>query len=130
MKWILRFYWIISLAFATLANAGAAEAKDLCPPAFASLCKIQLAQQSGGVVGTIMMSLIILAAIVSLFYLIFGGARFITAAGDQGKTAQARSHIIAAIVGLIISLCSFLIVNVVMYVITGKGIGNMSIPML
>jgi hypothetical protein len=132
MKWLLRLYSVLMVASAVFSNVSIADAqtKKLCPPAFASLCNIDLGGQAGGIVGTVMVTLMILAIVICLFFLIFGGYRFITAAGDQGKTAQARTHIVAAIVGLIVSLLAFFIVNIVTYVITGKGIGNLSIPKL
>lgn len=132
MKWVLRMYSTLGVAAAMLASAGAAHARELCPPAYASLCGFAkgFSGNAGGVVGTIIQVLIIIAAITSLFFLIFGGARYITAAGDQGKTAQARAHIIASIVGLIISLSAFLIVNVIMTLITGQGVSGMQLPKL
>ena len=127
MKWLLRFYSVLLVAFAALSSAGAAQARELCPAAFASLCKIKIDEQAGGIIGTIMVVLFIIAIVTCLFFMIFGGIRYITAAGDQGKTQQARSHIIAALVGLIIALCAFFIVNIVSHLFGGVGLMNLEI---
>jgi pilus assembly protein TadC len=130
MKWILRFYSVFMVAFAALTSVGTAHAAELCPAAFAALCKIKIGEQAGGIIGTFMVVLFIIAIITCLFFIIFGGYRYITAAGDQGKTAQARTHIIAALVGLIIALCAFFIVNMVSYVFVGNGLMNITMPKL
>jgi hypothetical protein len=131
MKWLLRFYSFLMVAFAALSSAGAVQARELCPPGpFAGLCGIKIGEQGGGIIGTIMVVLFIIAIVTCLFFIILGGIRYITAAGDTGKTQQARTHIISAIVGLVIALCAFFIVNIVSYIFVGKGLLNMSLPKL
>lgn len=128
MKLILRTIPTLLVAAAGLANAGIVQAKTLCPVGggFEGLCNIKIGENGGGIVGTIVIVLLIIAIVVSLFFIIFGGVRYVTAAGDQGKTQQARSTIIAAIVGLVIALSAFLIVNVVSYVFTGGGLERLN----
>lgn len=57
--------------------------------------------------------LLITIIILSLFFLIFGGIRWITSSGDKAKLDSARKTIIYAIVGLALALLSFFIVNLV-----------------
>lgn len=57
--------------------------------------------------------LLIFAILLSLFFLIYGGISFITSAGDKQKVVAARQKLTYAIVGLIIVLASFFIVNFV-----------------
>jgi small-conductance mechanosensitive channel len=102
----------------------------LCPSGqFNSLCSLK-ADKVGTVVGTIITTLMILAVIICVFFLLWGGIRWTMSGGDKGKIDQARGTIIAAIVGLVISLLSFFIVNVVLYIITGSGITAMQLPTL
>lgn len=49
--------------------------------------------------------------ILTLFFLIYGGISFITSGGDKQKVVNARHKLTFAVVGLIVVLFSFFIVN-------------------
>lgn len=123
----LSFFTFVALFFQT----GIVYADSLCPTSdnFKNLCNIK-GGDAGSAVGKIVSILLILAIILSLLYLIYGGIKYITSGGDKAKIDGARSHITAAIVGLIISLLSFFIINVVTYVFTGQTFGNFTLPTL
>lgn len=55
----------------------------------------------------------VLAVIVALFFLVYGGISFITSGGDKQKVMQARLKLTYAVVGLIIIFLSFFIINLV-----------------
>ena len=74
--------------------------------------------------------LLILAVVVALFFLVWGGVRWTMSGGDQAKVQAARSSIIAAIVGLVIAFLAFFIVSFVLSFFTGQGLGNFAIPTL
>lgn len=61
----------------------------------------------------------IIAALLVFFYLIWGGIDWITSGGDKGQTEKARNKITAAIVGLIVLLASFAILQLVLRFFTG-----------
>jgi hypothetical protein len=104
--------------------------EPLCPPGnFAGLCNLKI-NSASGIVGVIIQTLMLIAIIVSIFFLIYGGIRYITSGGDKGKIDQARSTLVAALVGLVISLLAFFIVNLVLIFFTGNGISSMSVPTL
>jgi len=120
----------------TLTSAGTVFAQvqpvsePLCPPGnFAGLCNLKI-DSASGIVGVILQTLMIIAILVSLFFLIYGGIRYITSGGDKGKIDQARGTLVAALVGLVISLVAFFIVNLVLIFFTGKGISSISVPTL
>ncbi len=123
----------ISLALTSVGTAFAQQqqvSRPICPPgAFSSLCNLKVGSASG-IVGTIIQVLLIIAILASLFFLIFGGIRYITSGGDKGKIDQARGTLTAALIGLVISLVSFFIVNFLLIFFTGQGISSMSIPTL
>ncbi len=119
---------IFSFLF-VLPGSASAAAHSLCPSAFANLCKMQ-ADTAGGIAGNIVTVLIIIAIILSLVYLVYGGIKWITSGGDKAKVEAARSHITAAIIGVVIALLSYLILNVVVYVFTGKTFNSFSLPKL
>lgn len=104
---------------------------DLCAPGFENLCKLRLENRGAeGIVGKIVSILLILAIVLALLYLVFGGIKYITSGGDKAKIDAARSHITSAIIGLIISLVAYFVINIVTYVFTGSSISGFTIPTL
>jgi TRAP-type C4-dicarboxylate transport system permease small subunit len=69
------------------------------------------------------------AIIVCLFFIIWGGVRWVTSGGDKTKVMEARSHIIAAVVGLVITFLVFLIFSVILSIFR-LSLANISLPVL
>lgn len=65
------------------------------------------------VIGNAITIMIILAVILAIIFFILGGISWITSGGDKSKITAARSRITFAIIGLIIALVAFFIVNIV-----------------
>jgi hypothetical protein len=88
---------------------------DTCPTdtGFAALCSIKAAD-FGPMVGKVVTVMLIIAAVVSLFFLIWGGIRWVTSSGDKTKVEAARNTIISALVGLIIAFLAYFIFSVVL----------------
>lgn len=117
------------VALAALAPVSA-YAAVICPTGqFSNLCNLQ-PSKAGNIVGVVIQVLLIIAIILSLFYLIWGGVRYIMSGGDKGKIDQARSTLTAAIIGLVISLLAFFIVGLILQVFTGQGLTTLQIPKL
>lgn len=55
--------------------------------------------------------MLIVAAIVFVFMLIWGGIRYITSGGDKAQTESARGTLTAAIIGLVIVFSAWAILN-------------------
>ena len=51
--------------------------------------------------------------IVALFFLLWGGIRWITSSGDKTKVQAARNTLIYATIGLIIIFLSYFIINII-----------------
>ena len=68
----------------------------------------------GQIVGFVVGFIITLSFLAALLYITIGAFQWITSGGDKQKVADARNHIIAAIIGLIIIALSFVIINVVL----------------
>ncbi len=64
-------------------------------------------------VSTALTILFVIAVILTLFFLIYGGISFITSGGDKEKVANARQKLTYAVIGLIIVFLSFFIVNLI-----------------
>ncbi len=58
--------------------------------------------------------------IISVVMLIIGGIRYVISAGDSKKVADAKNTIMYAIIGLIIAILSYAIVNFVITAIGGS----------
>ncbi len=56
----------------------------------------------GSLVSSILSFVILIAAILVLFYLIWGGVEWITSGGDKGKLEKARQRITSAILGIVV----------------------------
>lgn len=57
--------------------------------------------------------LIILSGTIAVFFIIFGGIKFLTSGGAQDNVQSAKKTITFAVIGLIVVLFSFMIVNIV-----------------
>lgn len=69
-------------------------------------------------------AIIVVGIVLSLIFLLYGGVRWILSGGDKGKVDTARSTIVAAIVGLIIIILAYVIINAVLQVLTGRTLYN------
>jgi len=65
------------------------------------------------IIGNTITIMLIIAILLSLIYLILGGIMWISSGGDKSKVAAALSRLTAAIIGLILALVAFFIVNIV-----------------
>lgn len=67
-----------------------------------------------GIFTSISNTILYIVGIVSVIMLIFGGLRYIISGGDSKKVTDAKNTILYAIIGLIISILSYAIVNFVL----------------
>lgn len=72
------------------------------------------------VFSNVVSALLMFVGIFALGIFIMGGFKFMNAAGDPKKLEGARNNLIYGILGIIIVLISFLIINIISYV-TGVG---------
>jgi len=93
---------------------------------FSALCKLD-STKIGSVISSVVTIVLIAAAIIALFFLIYGGIRWITSGGDKAKVESARNTIIAAIIGLIVSLLAFFIITIVLGLF-GLSLTNLTLP--
>ncbi|OIP57184.1 MAG: hypothetical protein COX79_04120 [Candidatus Levybacteria bacterium CG_4_10_14_0_2_um_filter_36_16] len=57
--------------------------------------------------------LVIFAGVIAVFFIVFSGIRFVTSGGDPEKIASARKILTYAIIGFIIVVFSFVILNLI-----------------
>lgn len=112
-----------SLMFVTPIHAAANI--DTCPQGgpFAHLCGLNI----GTVIGTAITYIFVVAAILALAYLIYGGIRWIISGGDKGGVQGAKDTIIAALIGLVVIFLSYVILSLVLNFF-GISTFNFSLP--
>lgn len=67
----------------------------------------------GGIFTQVINFLLFFVGVVSVIMIIYGGIQYTTSAGDSGKVTSAKNTILYAIVGLIVSILAYAIVNFV-----------------
>lgn len=114
MKKILASASSASLFLASAIPAYAAEI-NLCPlgSQFDPLCKSLGAGSFATIISAIIIIMLIAAVVLALFFLIWGGIKWILSGGDKTAVEGARNHIVAAIVGLIIAFLAFFILIII-----------------
>jgi len=103
---------------------------NLCPPnneGFDILCG---GLEFGGLVGTLIQLAFVLAVVIALAFLIWGGIQWILSGGDKGKVEGARGTIVAALVGLVLVFLSYFILNIILNFFTNADINNLQLPSL
>jgi hypothetical protein len=65
----------------------------------------------GGMMNGIISFVMVIAAVLVFFYLIWGGIEWITSGGDKGKTESARNKITSAVIGLIVIAASYAVLT-------------------
>lgn len=100
---------------------------QLCPPEgdFSGLCGD--ASSIGPAIGSVVNFIFVVAIIIALIFLIYGGLKWLVSGGDKGKVEEARGTIIAAIIGLIIVFLSYVILNFVL-TLFGVDLSNLTLP--
>jgi hypothetical protein len=116
------------LAYSAL-PAFAQTVVDPCPQGqFGPLCSKFNAGDTGHIISTVITFMLIAAVIIALFYLIYGGIRWITSGGDKGKVEEARKHIIAAIIGLVVAFVAYFILQIVLSIFGLGSISRLQLP--
>ena len=72
-----------------------------------------------GVFSRITNTVLLIVGLISVIMLVYGGLRYILSGGDSKKVTDAKNTVLYAIIGLIISLLAFAIVNFVLNSVIG-----------
>lgn len=81
----------------------------------------------GQTIGNIVIAIVVIAVIIALIFLLWGAVKWITSGGEKEKIESARSHIIAAIVGLFVIFLALFIITLVLGAF-GLNLTNLVIP--
>jgi hypothetical protein len=117
-------------AYLTLASSALATDTAINSPCgtgnFSALCNLS-ASSLGPLVGSLLQFIFVIAVLVALFFLVYGGFRWLVSSGDKTQVAAAREHIVAAIIGLVIIFLSYFILSILLGFF-GISLSNLSIP--
>jgi hypothetical protein len=129
MRRIYKILPIIPLFLIPLKTAFAAEIQiSPCPPGtFSGACTLG-ADQFSTIIGTFVQAAFVMAVIIALVYLIYGAIRWIMSQGDKSKVTDARNHIVAAVIGLVIVFLSYLIINIILKLFFNISITDIRLP--
>ena len=83
----------------------------------------------GVILGSVIQFIFIIAVILALAFIIYGGIRWITSGGDKGGVETARNTIISAIIGLIVVVLAYFVINNLVLPFLGiEGFGQIRVP--
>lgn len=115
MKKLFSSLSALPLFLATVVPVYAQEDLNPCENEQNDLLKAACATDDlGRVIGFVVTIAFILAVLIALLFLIWGGIKWITSGGDKAGVEAARNQIIAAVIGLIIVFLAFFILNLVL----------------
>ena len=75
------------------------------------------------IINNLINAALLFAGVVAVFFIVWAGAKFVTSGGDAKQVQGAQQTLSLAIVGLIVVLLSFFIINLLSY-ITGVSCIN------
>src|SRR5688572_19495480 len=73
--------------------------------------KIEDINDFGIIIGNIIQMLLTLGGVLAVIYIIWAGIQYIISSGDPKKTAEAKSGLTYAVVGLVLSAAAYLLVD-------------------
>lgn len=83
---------------------------QLTVPADGIVTKVEL---NAAAIGAILAAVFTIVGGLATLFLLIGAVRYVTSNGDQGQMSQAKNTILYAIIGIVVSLSAFAIVQFV-----------------
>lgn len=120
----------IAATFTLATPAFAGSLSGICPTngtgstTLSALCQ----KDPGTIIGSVITFIFVLAGILSLIFLVWGGIRWVTSQGEKSNVEGARNQIVAAVIGLIFVFLSYALVNLALNFFTGTNLSNLNIP--
>lgn len=111
---------MVVVSLAGNVNAGSCPQGSLRQTYSNSISECNIADDHAGsndlmkTINTIISVVLGVLGILAVAYIIYGGFMFTTAAGDAAKTKKARETIMYGVIGLVVALLAFAIVNFVL----------------
>lgn len=74
---------------------------------------------STGIITTVINIMLFIVGILSVIMIIYSGIRYVTSRGDSGQVGSAKNTLMYSVVGLVIALVAYALVNWVFASVTG-----------
>lgn len=84
----------------------------------------------GSTVNSLINFIFVIAILIALLYLVYGGIKWITSGGDKTAVESARNHITSALIGLVIVFLSYFVLNIVLGFFLGNSLSGIELPHL
>ncbi len=120
---------IISLSIASLLPAvalaqqqvqqGLLGIRALFP--FTGVAGSQTLTGSNGLIANVIRLLLLVAGALAVVFVIYGGYQYITAGGNEEQAEGGKKTLVNAIIGVVVIILSYVIINVVINTIAGTG---------
>lgn len=114
-SFIVTAMMMVGLVTAAAAPAGAINVFGACSGSAASseVCKSKNDDSVGNLVQTIIGILSFVIGVVAVIMIIVGGIKYVLSNGDASQVKSAKDTILYAVIGLIVALLAYAIVNFV-----------------
>jgi len=122
----LTFFWVLGFLASAVPAFAQTTIQTCATGQFSVLCSLD-SSKLGTVIGTAITIILIIATVIALFFLLWGGLRWIFSGGEKGKVDEARKTIIAALVGLVITFLAYFILTIVLGFF-GLSLNNLVLP--
>jgi hypothetical protein len=110
MKKLLAYLLVVGLFVSVFASPSFAAVSGLCPADAGSIiCDLTV---PGLIKGSIQF-ILVTAFVLSFAFLVFGGIKWILSGGDKAGTEGAKGTITAALIGLVVVLVAWALLNLV-----------------
>ena len=116
------FFGITAVGVAVSPVASAVDIYQACKPGDTSVvCQAKNETGAEDLVKNIINILLTVASVVAVIMIIVGGIRYATSNGDSNNVTAAKNTIMYAVIGLVIAIFAYAIVN---FVLTQIGVGS------
>ena len=92
---------------------GAINVFDQCQASSDTAVCASKDDSAGGMVKIVINTLLVILGMISIIMIVIGGVRYTISGGNSSHTKEARETIIYSVVGLVVAIMSFTIVNFV-----------------
>jgi hypothetical protein len=94
-------------------SAMAVNVFDQCGGSTSKICAAQTKDNANNMIKIVINLLLTALGIIAVIMIVIGGVRYSTSQGDSGGLKSAKDTIVYAVVGLVVAMLSFAIVNFV-----------------
>jgi hypothetical protein len=78
-------------------------------------------QDLGTLIANIIRLMLLFAGAIAVFFIIIGGYQYLTSAGNEEQAEQGKKTLINALIGIVIIVLSYVVVNVVVNLVSRSG---------